>query len=154
MKIERYIKARFTVIGMEDSTKAGEGFIARLFAQVNARAGEIAALVKKDDSGNIPGCWGCMSDFSRSFLPWENDFSQGLYLAGLECEDNVEAPAGWTRWIIPSFEYLVAEVDSPSIFKDVLALFKNQGLRLTGAVQDYNCFYSGRNYMFFPIKRL
>lgn len=35
-----------------------------------------------------------MSDFSRSFHPWE-DFSKGLYLAGVECSDDAEAPDGW-----------------------------------------------------------
>lgn len=38
--------------------------------------------MKKDDNGNICGIWGVMSDFSRSFQPWENGFAKGLYLAG------------------------------------------------------------------------
>lgn len=56
-------------------------------------------MAKKDEKGNIVGIWGAMSDFSRSFKPWEN-FDKGLYLAGVECADDVEAPSGWTKWII------------------------------------------------------
>lgn len=55
--------------------------------------------ILKDENGNISGIWGAMSDFSRSFQPWE-DFSKGLYLAGVECNEDAEAPDGWTKWVI------------------------------------------------------
>ena len=42
---------------------------------------------KKDENGDLAGIWGAMSDFSLSFRPWEEGFSKGLYLAGVECED-------------------------------------------------------------------
>ncbi len=38
-------------------------------------------------NGGMAGIWGAMSDFSRTFRPWEEGFSKGLYLAGVECED-------------------------------------------------------------------
>ena len=28
----------------------------------------------------------------------------GLYLAGVECIDNAEAPDGWIKWTIPSYD--------------------------------------------------
>lgn len=61
---------------------------------------------KKDGTGNLAGIWGVMSDFSRSFQPWEDHFSKGLYLAGVECADDAQAPEGWTKWKAPGYEYL------------------------------------------------
>ena len=83
MKIERCIKESFVVIGKEGSTSDGEGFIQRLWADANSHFEEVQNLAKRDKDGNIAGIWGAMSDFSRSFHPWEA-FSKGLYLAGVE----------------------------------------------------------------------
>ena len=111
-------------------------------------------LRKKDENGNLMGIWGAMSDCSRSFLPWEENFSKGLYLAGVECVDDAQAPAGWSKWTIPGFTYLCAEVESESTFSDVLAYMRANNMALVGAVQDFTCPVSGKNYMFFPISTL
>ena len=66
-----------------------------LWDEANSHFGEIAHLAKKDEDGNISGIWGAMSDFSRSFQPWEG-FQKGLYLAGVECNEDAKAPDGWT----------------------------------------------------------
>lgn len=71
MKIEKCEKKSFTVIGKEGSTEDGEGFIGRLWENANSHFNEIAHLAKRDENGNIIGIWGAMSDFSRSFDPWE-----------------------------------------------------------------------------------
>ncbi len=81
MKIEICEKESFVVIGKEGSTMGGAGFIQKLWDEANSHFGEIAHLAKKDEDGNISGIWGAMSDFSRSFQPWEG-FQKGLYLAG------------------------------------------------------------------------
>lgn len=96
MKIDKCKKASFVVIGKEGSTSDGEGFIQKLWDDANSHFGEVQHLAKKDENGNISGIWGAMSDFSRSFQPWE-DFNKGLYLAGVECNDAAEAPEGWTK---------------------------------------------------------
>ena len=82
MKIERCKKEPFIVIGKEGATT---DFIQKLWNDANSHFGEVAHLAKKDENGNISGIWGAMSDFSRSFQPWEG-FNQGLYLAGVECK--------------------------------------------------------------------
>ena len=69
MKIEKIIKPAFSVIGKEGSTKDGEGFIQALWNEANAHFGEIAHLVKTDDSGAPVGVWGAMTDFSHSYKP-------------------------------------------------------------------------------------
>lgn len=153
MKIERCTKSAFTVIGKERSTKDGEGFIQRLWEDANSHFGEIAHLAKKDENGTPLGIWGAMTDFARSFMPWEN-FSEGLYLAGAECEDGSEAPAGWVKWVVPAYEYLYAECESESTFPDMIKYLDENGFTLAGAVHDFTCPQTGKSYMFFPIKRL
>ena len=89
MVIEKCTKPSFTVIGKQGSTHDGQGFVQRLWEDGNAHFSEVHHLAKKDEKGNLCGVWGAMSDFSLSFRPWENDFTQGLYLAGVECIDGV-----------------------------------------------------------------
>ena len=94
-------KEAFVVIGKEGSTMDGEGFIQKLWDDANSHFAEVSHLAKRDENGNLVGVWGAMSDFSRSFKPWEEDFSKGLYLAGVECGHDAEAPEGWIKWTIP-----------------------------------------------------
>ena len=150
--MERIRKESFTVIGKEGSTREGEGFIQRLWEQANQNFGEIAALAKME--GGCPvGVWGAMSDFSHSFRPWEEGFTQGLYLAGAECHDSAEAPAGWTKWVIPGYEYLRVE-STPTAFPDTLDYMAQHGLTLAGAVHDFTDPATGKSYMLFPIAQL
>lgn len=153
MNIEKCEKKSFTVIGKEGSTEDGGGFIGRLWENANSHFNEIAHLAKRDENGNIIGIWGAMSDFSRSFDPWEN-FSEGLYLAGAECVDGAEAPVGRVKWVIPAYEYLRAECEDENTFADMLRYLNENGFTLEGAVHDFTCPQTGKNYMFFPIKRL
>lgn len=106
MKIENCMKESFAVIGKEGSTEDGMGFVQRLWADANAHFAEVSDLAKKDEQGDLIGIWGAMSDFSRSFKPWEDGFCRGVYLAGVECLDEAQPPLGWTKWIIPGYEYL------------------------------------------------
>ena len=154
MKPETYIKESFTVIGKEGSTNDGPGFVQRLWGEANGHFPEVAHLAKKDEKGNLVGIWGAMTDFSRAFRPWEKDFSRGLYLAGVECEDNAQAPEGWTKWVIPGFEYLVAECDSETVFPDMIAWLEENRIPLAGAVHDFTCPKTGKNYMLFPVRKL
>lgn len=153
MKFEKCKKEAFTVIGKEGSTSDGEGFIQKLWEDANSHFNEIQHLAKKDENGNIVGIWGAMSDFSRSFKPWE-DFSKGLYLAGAECEDKAEAPEGWTKWIIPAYEYIYVECENGDTFSETLQYLKDNNMTLAGAVHDFTCPQTGKNYMFFPIEKL
>lgn len=112
MDIKKCRKESFNVIGKEGNTNDGNGFIQKLWDDANSHYNEIEPLTKKDENGNPAGFWGAMSDMSRSFNPWENGFTKGLYLAGAEVEDNAEAPDGWTKWTIPSYEYLYVRVEN------------------------------------------
>lgn len=153
MKIERCIKESFVVIGKEGKTSDGEGFIQKLWDDANSHFEEVCHLAKKDENGGIAGIWGAMSDFSRSFHPWE-EFSKGLYLAGVECSDDAEAPDGWTKWVIPGYEFIYVECESDSTFTEVIKYLKDNDIPLAGAVHDFTCPQTGKGYMFFPIKRL
>ena len=151
---EHYIKPAFTVIGKEGSTNDGPDFVRRLWEEANACFAEVAHLAARDEQGNILGIWGVMTDFSRAFLPWEDDFSKGSYLAGVECPDDAAAPEGWTKWTVPGFEYLRVECDRDTVFPDTVAYLRGMGIPLVGAVQDFTCPATGKNYMLFPIKKI
>ncbi len=99
------------------------------------------------------GVWGVMSDMARTFAPWEDGFTRGLYLAGVECADGAEAPAGWTKWIVPGFEYLVADPARHG-FAEVIAHLTAEGIALAGAVHDFTDPQTGENCTFYPIRRL
>lgn len=146
-------KESFSVIGRLGSTKDGDGFIQHLWQEANSRFDEAAPLAKRDSEGNFSGFWGLMSDEGMNFRPWEDNFSRGLYLAGVEVEDTAQAPEGWVKWTSPAYEYLVAEA-GPQAFSETLEYMKEQGIELAGAVYDFTDPGTGENYQYFPIRRL
>ena len=154
MNMEKCMKEAFAVIGKEGSTNDGPGFVQSLWAEANAHFAEVAHLAKKDENGNLVGIWGAMTDFSRSFLPWEDGFSRGLYLAGVECVDDAQAPEGWAKWNVPGFEYLRVECDHDGVFPEMIDYLRENGISLAGAVHDFTCPQTGKNYMYFPIGRI
>ena len=152
MKIEKRIKEAFVVIGKEGSSLEGQDFIQKLWEDGNSHFNEVQHLAKKDENGNLVGIWGAMSDLSHSFKPWEDNFSKGLYLAGIECGDNAEAPKDWTKWTIPGYEYICVETENENTFSNVLNYMSENNLSLVGAVHDFTCPETGKNYMCFPIR--
>ena len=152
MKIETRIKDTFVVIGKEGSTLDGHGFIQKLWSDANSHFSEVQPFAKKDENGNLVGIWGAMSDRSHSYKPWEDNFSKGLYLAGVECVDEAEAPEGWTKWTIPGHEYICAESENENTFSEVLDYMRANNITLVGAVHDFTCPANGKNYMYFPIR--
>ncbi|MDO4467830.1 MAG: GyrI-like domain-containing protein [Bacillota bacterium] len=153
MKIETVIKESFAVIGKEGSTKDGHGFIQKLWKEAAAEFDEVASLGKRKD-GKYCGFWGAMTDFSRSFLPWEDNFSKGFYLAGVECEDDAQAPEGWVKWIVPGYEFLVVECTSMDTFPQMIQYLNENDIPLVGAAHDFTNPKTQKNYMYFPIRKL
>jgi len=154
MNITRCIKESFSVIGKEGSTEMGEGFVQKLWNDANSNFNEVADLAKKDENNRLAGIWGAMTDMSRSFRPWEDGFSKGLYLAGVECPNDAEAPDGWTKWTVPGYEYFKVLCDSNDIFARMIDYMAEENIALAGAVHDFTDPESGQNYMFFPIRRI
>ena len=152
MNVEKVSKNSFTVIGKEGSTLDGEGFIQRLWQDANGHFEEIEGLAKRDEQGNLVGVWGAMSDLTRSFRPWD-DFSKGLYLAGAECRDDAAAPEGWVKWVIPAYESLVVEHENNQTFAEMIKYMRGNNLSLAGAVNDFTDPKTGKNYMYFPIRK-
>jgi hypothetical protein len=146
-------KDGFSVLGKEGSTRDGAGFVERLWKEADSHLNEIIRVVRFR-SGD-PIFWGLMSDFSHSLQPWENDFTEGLYLAGFELLDpKLIAPEGWVRWDVPSQRYLVLEVGAsyPDSFKEGLALLSQLGYVLSAAVFDHG--EVGKTYLYYPIESL
>ena len=154
MKVEKCIKESFVVIGKEGSTLDGQDFIQKLWVDANSHFNEVQYLAKTDEQGNIVGIWGAMSDLSLSFKPWAENFSKGLYLAGVECIDSATAPEGWTKWVIPGYEYIYVECENENTFPQVINYMTENDMTLVGAVHDFTCPETGKNYMFFPIKEI
>lgn len=154
MEIKHIVKPSFSIIGKEGGTNEGEGFIQRLWEDANAHFEQVQSLAKKDEQGNLVGIWGAMSDFSRGFAPWEEGFTKGLYLAGVECRDDAAPPEGWTKWTVPGFEYLSVEAAGPETFQQMIQYIEEKGLKLAGAAHDFTCPSTGKGYMLFPIKRI
>jgi hypothetical protein len=93
-----------------------------------------------------------MSDFSRSFKPWENNYSEGLYLAGFELEDDrLIPPNGWTKWNVPAQTYLTLKMDGDyrATLEKGLALIAANGYVLSGAIFDHG--EEGTMWLYFPV---
>ena len=153
LKLEKVVKGSFTVIGKEGSSADGDGFIRKLWEDANSHFEEIAPLAKRDENGNLAGIWGAMSDLTRSFLPWE-EFKTGLYLAGAECWEDAEAPEAWVKWVVPGYEYLRVENKGGETFADAVKLLKERKIALVGAVHEFTCPLTGKDYLYFPVRRL
>lgn len=154
MDINKCIKESFSVIGKQGSTNHEKAFIQDLWTDANAHFNEVEDLAKRNERGNLIGIWGAMSDLTHSFSPWEYNFTKGLYLAGVEVNDDAEAPIGWVKWTIPSYEYLYVKNESLDTFVDVINYLEEHEINLVGAVHDFTCPESGQQYMFFPIRRV
>lgn len=145
------------VIGIEGRAEQGHNPAPALWQTTSARFGEVEALALRDENGVPVGLWGAMSDLSRSFLPWEDGFSRGLYLAGVQVSSDAQPGEGWTKWTLPAFACLrvKAEGDYAAAFQAGLDELARRGLSLAGAVQEcQRPAEGGQLYLFFPFKRL
>ena len=158
--IKRFEKPSFSVVGKEGSTDMGEGFVQALWLDASSNFAEIAHLAKRKENGGFAGYWGCMTGPARSFEPFADGYTRGIYLAGAECEDGatagtaVPAPEGWVKWTLPGFEYVVIERENDGSFAEGLAYLEENGLDLAGAQQDFVDPDTGTNYLYFPVRRL
>ena len=154
MNIQTVRKESFCVIGKEGSTDQGQGFVQRLWQDANDHFDEIQHLAKRNEQGNLIGIWGAMTDFSRQFHPWTNDFSEGLYLAGVQCDDDAAAPSGWAKWTIPGFEYLILKCEVNCGFAEMIRYLADNNVTLAGAVHDFTDPTTDESYMYFPVRKL
>lgn len=143
-----------TVIGKEGSTWDDQGIVPKLWDDANAHFAQVAPLAKRNLQGQLVGIWGAMSDRKRTFAPWEDNFSKGLYLAGVACKEDAEAPEGWTKWVLPASEYVVVPNTREESFHMGLDMLREEGLELVGAAQDFTDPVSGQMYIYYPIRRL
>lgn len=124
-----------------------------LWQEANVHFPEIAPLVMLEADGTPVGFWGAMTDETRSWLPWTEDFSRGYYLAGAEVYADSTAPEGWTKWVMPARKYLkfgITDGDYAGSFSAGLKELVDRGLKLAGAVCEYTCPRDGKNYYFYP----
>lgn len=151
--VEVVSKEAFWVIGRAGTTQDGPDFVARLWQDANGRFSEVEQLAKRDKDGNLSGIWGIMTDFSFDFLPWEDNFSKGRYLAGVEVEADAQPPQGWEKWHVPAFTYWKVKAEGPDTFQRMISDMREKNQPLAGAVQDYTDPATGENYMLFPVSK-
>lgn len=154
MDIKICTKESFAVIGREGSTLDGKNFIQKLWDDVDSHFNEISDLALKDINGNIVGRWGLTSDFNHNLKPWEENYRRGLYLAGVECNIDADAPYGWTKWIIPSYEYIYVEIENKDTFIKTIFYLEENNIPLIGGVNKYYSPITKKDYLFFPIKKI
>lgn len=154
MNIERCTKNSFAVIGREGSTLDGKNFIQKLWDSVDFNFNDISDLALKDIDGNIAGRWGLTSDFNHNMKPWEENYTRGLYLAGVECNIDVDTPYGWAKWIVPSYEYIYVEITSKDTFMKTIFYLEENNIPLVGGVNKYYSPVTNKEYLFFPIKKI
>lgn len=152
MEIRQCIMDSISIIGKEGSTKTGPGFIRDLWEDANGHFHEIENLALRDEERYLIGVWGAMTDFSRTFKPWEEDLSKGLYLAGVQVDHDTMAPENWVKWTLPAFEYLYTEYENAKTIEQVLEYMKEHGIQLVGAIQELTCPKEKKSYRFFPIR--
>jgi hypothetical protein len=130
--------------------------VQELWQQANSNFSDIAELGMKNADGSFVGFWGAMSDETMLFLPWTDDFSRGLYLAGIEVYEDTPVPDGWVKWVLPARKYLVTEVTPESygeIFRNVINNpIPELGMKLAGVACDFTEPATGQNKLFFPIE--
>ena len=156
MKYEIIDLPGIAILGKEGLCTKEKNVVQDLWQKANADFGEVANLGKKNADGSFAGFWGAMSDEAMTFMPWTDDFSRGLYLAGVEVSEDTLAPDGWVKWVMPAREYLVTEVSPDTYgetFRNVINhLIPDLGLKLAGAVCDFSEPASGKNKLYFPIE--
>ncbi len=151
MRLERCFIGDVIVIGLESEVREGENTVVRLWREANARFHEVEGLAQRDAQGNLRGVWGAMSDFSRAFKPWEQRFTAGLYLAGVQCPAYAVPPAGWNKWLVPGGAYACARQEGERFFARALEELAAQKMTLRGAAQEYICPRTSEMYVLFPI---
>ena len=155
MKYEIIDLPIITIIGKEGLCTKEKNVVNDLWHQANSNFSDIADLGMKKTDGSFVGFWGAMSDETLSFLPWTDGFSRGLYLAGIEVNEDTPVPDRWIKWVLPARKYLVTEVNPESYgetFRNVIdSVIPGLGMKLAGAACDFTDPATGQNKLFFPV---
>ncbi|NCB32632.1 MAG: AraC family transcriptional regulator [Erysipelotrichia bacterium] len=152
MDVEIIIKPKFYVLGKEGSTEEGKDIVRSLWKDVDNHFDELEEFAVKTE-GKPAGFWGIMSDLSRSYKPWEENFTKGLYLAGVECREDAEKQ-GWVKWTVPGAEYICIRCEDSYPFQAGLDYLKHHGLVMVGAAYDFTDPNTSSSYIYYPVRKL
>ena len=154
MEFRTLVKEPFCVIGKEIYTWDGDGMIPKVWAVVDSKFDEIEPVICKDENGKPLAKWGAMSSKKRDFSMWEENGSVGLYLAGYEAPLDAKAPAGWTKWAVPGFEFRLGKIEGEGYFYRAFDELTSMGLPPVAATENWIDIETGEFYFAFPVKRL
>ena len=154
MEFKTLVKEPFCVIGKEIFTWDGDGLIGKVWEVVDREFSNIEDIILKDEQGRPLAKWGAMSSKKRDFSMWEENGSSGLYLAGYEAPLDAEPPKGWTKWIVPGFEFRLGKIEGEGYFYRAFEELTNQGLPPVAATENWFDPDTDDAYFAFPVKRL
>ena len=84
-------------------------------------------------------------------------FSEVAHLAKKDANGSIVgiwgAMSGWTKWTIPSYEYIVVE-NHNGVFEETIGQMTEEGIALVAAVHDYTDPATGKGYLYFPIRKV
>lgn len=144
----------FCVIGKLGSTIEDPKIVKKLWVEADMHFLEVTSLAKKRENGGLKAIWGIMSREDMSYMPWTDNYSKGLYLAGVEVHDEAEPSEGWVKWRVPGFIAYKVKVEGNDTFNNTIKWLNDNNIELVMAVQDYTDPQTQENYMLFPIERI
>lgn len=157
MEVVIISKPSFTVVGKIGRGLSNEGqkWIPPLWKEATENFREIKHIAKLNDSGEVFGIWGAMSDIDEKFNRWGRE---GKYLAGCEVIDNAIEPTGWSKWEIPGYTYAVIRCTQATYgeaFNYMIDEYlPENNYQLIGAVHEYYLQNNNELCLYFPIDRL
>lgn len=154
MNVIKLYKESFSVIGKKGSEADGGGFVTELWKKANQDIREILPLAKRRGPEGLVSCWGLRSDSALNLQEW-GDGGDGLYLAGVEVENDTFAPLGWSKWTVPASNYVSVQVEGKTAdaIREAREYIRKKGLEITGAYFEYmNPLAPGQLQLFFPVK--
>ena len=123
----------------------------KLLTRVRRIGGQVAALERALEAEGEK----LLEDIEQSRTVW--------HLRGLTADDgraivaafpDAEVPDGWTKWVVPGYEYLAIENRRADTFSRMVDYFRENGVKLVGAVQEFTDPKTQQEYLYFPIRAL
>ncbi|HPJ86040.1 MAG TPA: AraC family transcriptional regulator, partial [Bacillota bacterium] len=76
-----------------------------------------------------------------------------LFLAGIEVEDDSVAPEGWTKWVVPAYEYIQVK-NQIGAEESAKTWLSGNNLELVGPVLRVSNLMDMTDTLCFPVKKI
>jgi len=139
MDFEKVKKESFAVIGKEGPV-SGNDYEEELWDMVRDGFMEVWPLNK--------------GGAQQSTNMWSLHSADGkLFLAGIEVEDDSVAPEGWTKWVVPAYEYIQVK-NQIGAEESAKTWLSGNNLELVGPVLRVSNLMDMTDTLCFPVKKI